>query len=198
MSPATVGKRALSATVILLVAAAAALGTASAIGWARIGFQVPLRGIVEVRVVGADLVPVLGPLALLAVAAVAAVVATAGWLRRVLGALVLCAAVPPALGVLRAADEGRLGGAASSAGRLPARSVPDGPVTVLLAGPVSAAAGAVLLGVAGAVLVLRGHRMARLGRRYRAPAPRPAELEDQELWERIDAGEDPTVPGDPR
>lgn len=198
MSSATVGKRALPATVILLVAAAAALGAASALGWARIGFQVPLRGIVEVRVVGADLVPALGPLALLAVAAVAAVAATAGWLRRVLGTLVLCAAVPPALGVLRAADEGRLSGAASSAGGLPARSVPDGPVAVLLAGPVFAAAGAVLLGAAGAVLVLRGHRMPRLGRRYRAPAPRPAELEDQQLWERIDAGEDPTVPGDPR
>ncbi|HEX2300229.1 MAG TPA: Trp biosynthesis-associated membrane protein, partial [Pseudonocardiaceae bacterium] len=101
-------------------------------------------------------------------------------------------------GVLRVAEEGRLVGTAHSVGRLPARSVPDGSVTVLVAGPVFAAAGAVLLGVAGAVLVLWGHRMPRMGRRYRAPAPRPAELQDQELWERIDAGEDPTVPGDPR
>ncbi|HEX2298531.1 MAG TPA: hypothetical protein VHH34_08450, partial [Pseudonocardiaceae bacterium] len=60
-----VSKRALAAAVVLLIAAAAALGAASALGWARIGFQVPLRGIVGVRVVGADLVPALGPLGLL-------------------------------------------------------------------------------------------------------------------------------------
>ena len=193
-----VGKRALAAAVVLLIAAAAALGAASALGWAQIGFQVPLRGIVGVRVVGADLVPTLGPLALLALAAVAAVFATGGWLRRVFGALLLCAAIPPAIGVLRVAEEGRLVGTALSSGGLPARSVPDGSVTVLVAGPVLGAAGAVLLGAAGAVLVLRGHRMPRMGRRYRAPVPRPVELQDQELWERIDAGEDPTGPGDPR
>ena len=87
---------------------------------------------------------------------------------------------------------------ALSAGRMPARAVPDGSVTVLLAGPVFAAVGTVLLVVAAVVLVLRGHRMPRMGRRYRAPTARPAEPQDQELWERIDAGEDPTVPGDPR
>ena len=198
VSRTAVSKRALLATVVLLIAAAAALGAASALGWAHVGFRVPLRGIVGVRMVGADLIPTLGPLALLAVAAVAAVSATGGWLRRVLGVVLLFAAVPPAIGALRVAEEGRVVGAALSAGRLPARAVPDGSVTVLLAGPVFATAGTVLLAAAAVVLVLRGHRMPRMGRRYRAPTARPAELEDQELWERIDAGEDPTVPGDPR
>lgn len=196
--PKMVNRRALLATVALLIAAAAALGGASALGWALVGFQVPLRGIVDVRVAGADLIPALGPLALLALAAVAAVLATGGWLRRVFGGLLLLAAAPPAWGVVRMAEEGRLVDTALAAGQLPARAVPDGSVTVLLAGPVSASAGAGLLAAAGLVLVLSGHRMPRMGRRYRAPTTRPGELHDQELWERIDAGEDPTVPGDPR
>jgi hypothetical protein len=48
------------------------------------------------------------------------------------------------------------------------------------------------------MLVLLEHRMPRMGRRYRAPVPRPAAPQEQQLWERIDAGEDPTVPDDPR
>lgn len=197
-----VSRRALLSTVVLLAAAAAALGGASALGWALVGFQVPFRGIVELRVPGSDLIPALGPLALLALAAVAAVLATGGWLRRALGVLLLLAAVPPGLGVVRMGEEGRLVEAALSTGlstdRLPARAEPDGPVTVLFAGPATAAAGVVLLAAAGLVLIWSGHRMPRMGRRYRAPVPRTDELQDRELWERIDAGEDPTAPGDPR
>ncbi len=191
-------RRPLLVTVVLLVGAAAVLGGSAALGWARVGFQVPLRGTVTVQVDGADLAPALGPLALLALAAVAAVLATGGWARRLFGVLLLCVAVPPAMGLVRVADEGRLVEIAVSVDQLPARSVPDGTVTVLPAGPALAGLGAVLLVAAGAVLVLRGHRMPRMGRRYRAPTAPPAVSQDQELWERIDAGEDPTAPGDPR
>lgn len=191
-------RRALLVTVVLLIGAAAALGGSAALGWARVGFEVPLRGTVTVQVDGADLAPALGPLALLALAAVAAVLATGGWARRLFGVLLLFVAVPPAMGVVRVADEGRLVEIAVSVDQLPARSVPDGTVTVLPAGPALAGLGAVLLAAAGAALVLRGHRMPRMGRRYRAPTAPPAVPRDQELWERIDAGEDPTAPGDPR
>ncbi|MGH3907903.1 MAG: Trp biosynthesis-associated membrane protein [Pseudonocardiaceae bacterium] len=193
-----VSRRALLVTVVLLIGAAAALGGSAALGWARAGFQVPLRGTVTVQMDGTDLAPALGPLALLALAAVAAVLATGGWARRLFGALLLLVAVPPAIGVIRVADEGRLVGIAVSVGQLPARSVPDGTVTVLPAGPALAGLGAGLLAAAGVALVLRGHRMPRMGRRYRAPTAPPAIPEDQGLWERIDAGEDPTAPGDPR
>ncbi|MGH3755912.1 MAG: Trp biosynthesis-associated membrane protein, partial [Pseudonocardiaceae bacterium] len=124
-------RRALSATIALLIAAAAALGAAATLGWARVGFQVPLRGVVEVQVDGSEVLPALAPLALLALAAVAAALATGGWARRLLGVLLLVAAVPPAVGVLRVADEGWLAGAAVSAAGLPARSVPAGTATVL-------------------------------------------------------------------
>ncbi len=191
-------RRALTATIALLIAASAALGGAAMLGWARVGFQVPLRGIVEVQVDGSEVVPVMVPLALLALAAVAAVLATGGWARWLLGALLLVAAAPPALGVLWVADENWLTGAAVSAAGLPARSVPAGTATVLPAGPGFAAGGAVLLAVAGVALVMRGHRMPRLGRRYQAPTARPSGPPDGRLWERMDAGEDPTASGHPR
>ncbi|MGH4005027.1 MAG: Trp biosynthesis-associated membrane protein, partial [Pseudonocardiaceae bacterium] len=128
-------RRALAVTVVLLIAASAALGGAAMLGWAQVGFHVPLRGIVEVRVDGAEAMPVLPALAVFALAAVAAVLATGGWVRWLLGALLLVAAVPPAVGVLRVADESWLTGAAVSATGLPARAVPAGTATVLLAGP---------------------------------------------------------------
>ncbi len=172
------------------------------LGWARVGFQVPLRGIVEVQVDGSEVLPALAPLGVLALAAVAAALATGGWVRRLLGALLLVAAVPPVLGVLRVADEGWLTGAAVSAAGLPARSVPAGTATVLPTGPGFAAGGAALLAAAGVALVVRGHRMPRLGRRYQVPTVRPVgppeNPPDGQLWERMDAGEDPTASGHPR
>ncbi|MGQ0774096.1 MAG: Trp biosynthesis-associated membrane protein [Pseudonocardiales bacterium] len=209
-----VHRRALLVAVFLLAAAAAALGGAAAAGWARVPFQVPLRGSVAVRVGGSDLLPalglppVLGPLALLALATVAAVLAAGGWARRLLGALLLGAAVVPGWAVARLAEGPELNGlvaAATAAGGLPARSVLDGTVTLLFWGPTLAVVGAVLLACAGVVLVLCGHRMPRMGQRYRAPTrlgpavpTTSVPTTHHELWERIDAGEDPTVPGDPR
>ncbi|MGH3795356.1 MAG: Trp biosynthesis-associated membrane protein [Pseudonocardiaceae bacterium] len=189
-------RRALIATVVLLLGAAAAFGGAAALGWARVGFQAPLRGSVPVQVNGSDLLPVLSPLALLALASVAAVLATGGWVRRLLGALLVVAAVPTGLGVARVTDQSRLVGAAVSAGGRADRAVADGTVTLLPAGPVLTVIGAVLLAGAGVALVLWGHRMPRMGSRYRTPAARASRPE--ELWERIDAGEDPTAQGDPR
>ncbi|MGH3785107.1 MAG: Trp biosynthesis-associated membrane protein [Pseudonocardiaceae bacterium] len=190
-------RSALAVTSVLLTAASVALGGAAMVEWARVDFQAPLRGIVEVPLDGSAVLPALGPLALLALAAVAAVLATPGWARWLLGALLGAAAVPPIVAVLRVADEGWLTGAAMSAVELPVRSVPVGTATVLLAGPVLAAGGAALLAAAGVVLGVRGHRMPRLGRRYQAPTARPTEYSqghpDGRLWERMDVGEDPTA-----
>lgn len=193
-------RRALAATIVALIVASAALGGAAVLGWAQVAVQVPLRGIVHVRVDGSAVLPALGPLALLALAAVAAVLATGGWARWLLGALLLVAAVPPTIAVLQVADGRGLTGAAVSAAALPPRSVPVGPVTVLLGGPVLAAGGAALLAAAGVGLVMRGHRMPRLGLRYQVPTARPDGQvpPDGQFWERMDAGEDPTASGHPR
>jgi uncharacterized membrane protein (TIGR02234 family) len=193
--------RELTTTVVLLIAAAAALAGAGVLGWARVDLQMPQRGIVEVRVAGSMLLPVLTPLAVLALAAVAAVLATGGWTRRLLGGLLLAAAAPPALGVLKVADDGWLVATGSSAAGWSAGSVDAGMVTIRPAGPGFAVAGAVLLVAAGVALVVRGHRMPRLGRRYRVPTARassPPEDSPDGLWARMDVGEDPTASGHPR
>jgi hypothetical protein len=176
------------------------LGVAAMLGWAQLAVREPLRGIVAVRVDGSAVLPALGPLALLALAAVAAVLATGGWARWLLGGVLLVAAAPPIVAVLRVADGRWLTGAAMSAVELPARSVLAGTTTVLFAGPALAAGGALLMAAAGVALVARGHRMPRLGARYQAPTTRPNERQplDGRFWERLDAGEDPTAPGHPR
>lgn len=200
MAELAASRTALAATVAALVAASAALGGAATLGWAQVDVQAPLRGIVVVRLDGAAVFPALGALAVLTLAAVAAVLAISGWVRWLLGALLLGAAVPPILAVLGVFDERRLGALAMSAADRPARSVPLGSATVLLWGPALAVAGAGLLAAAGLALVARGHRMPRLGRRYQAPIARPIEqaIPDGRLWERMDAGEDPTASGHPR
>jgi hypothetical protein len=193
-------RKALVATIVGLIAASAALGGSAALEWVQMDVQAPLRGIVPVRLAGSVVLPALGPLAMLALAAVAAVLASGGWVRWLLGALLLGAAVPPAVAVLRAFDGRWLTSAAMSAAQRPVRSVPVGSATVLLAGPALASVAAVLLAAAGVALVLRGHRMPRLGRRYQTPTVRPSGLASpvERLWERMDAGEDPTSPGHPR
>jgi hypothetical protein len=187
-------------TIAALIAASASLGGSAALGWAHIDVQAQLLGIVQQRLTGSAVLPALGPLAVLALAAVAAVLASSGRVRWLLGALLLGLAVLPTMAVLRALDGRWLADAAMSAAPRPARSVPVGAATVLFAGPGLAVAGAVLLGVAGVTLVVRGHRMPRLGRRYQAPADRPnGQLPpDGRFWERLDAGEDPTASGHPR
>ena len=185
---------------MLLIAASPTLAGAAMLGWAQVEVQVPLRGIVPVRVVGSAVLPALTSLALLAVAAVAAVLATGGWVRWPLGALLLVAAAPPVIAALRVADGRWLTGVAMSAAELPARSVPVGTATALVAGPALAAGGGLLLATAGVALVVTGHRMPRLGRRYQAPMARlnGQVPPDGRFWERMDAGEDPTAPGHPR
>jgi hypothetical protein len=193
-------RKALVATILALIVASAALGGSAALEWAQVEVQTPLRGVVPVRLAGSVILPALGPLAVLALAAVAAVLASGGWLRWLLGGLLLGAAIPPAVSVLRALDVRWLTGIAMSAAQRPARSIPLGSATVLPAGPALAAVATVLLAAAGVALVLRGHRMPRLGRRYQVPAARPngEVLPEGRFWERMDAGEDPTAPGHPR
>lgn len=193
------GRRALLVTVLLLAAASAALGAAAALGWARQVFDVPLRGAVPVGVDGSAVAPGLGALALVALAGIAALLAVGGRPRRVLGLLVLAAAALPAwwaLGVLAGWTD--LAAIAERSADLASRSRPRGGPALRPVGPGAAVLAALLLAAAGLLLVGRGHRMPRLGARYRAPAARraapPDSARDREraLWDSLDAGEDPT------
>jgi hypothetical protein len=182
-------------TIAALIAASAALASAAALTWAQVDVQTPLRGIVPVRLTGSAVLSALGPLAVLALAGVAAVLASGGWVRWLLGALLFGAAVLPILAVLQVFDEGTLSEAAMSVADRPARSVPLGTAMIFFGGPTLAAIGAGLLGAASVALLVRGHRMPRLGRRYQAPNHRATSpvTEEGRLWERMEAGEDPTA-----
>ncbi|WP_447003603.1 Trp biosynthesis-associated membrane protein [Saccharothrix isguenensis] len=116
---------------------------------------------------GADVVPALTPLALLCLAAIAAVVALSGWVRRALGVVVL------------------LAGVAAGFQGLAADGPPTGRGLVLVA--------ASLVVAAGALLVVRGSAMPRLGGGYQTPgaAKRTADPE-RELWNALERGDDPT------
>ncbi|MBV8932552.1 MAG: Trp biosynthesis-associated membrane protein, partial [Kutzneria sp.] len=127
-------------------------------------------------------VAALVPLAVVSLSLVAAVVATGGWPRRLVGvvvAMVGCGAM-----VASVDGVGELLG-----GR------PEGyPVATVVAGHVLAAAAGLLLLTAGVALAASGHRMPRLGARYRTPASATAAVDpDQRLWRSLDAGRDPTV-----
>ncbi|MFD1147472.1 Trp biosynthesis-associated membrane protein [Saccharothrix hoggarensis] len=156
MSDARPGRRPLWIVVALLLLGAAALGGASGVTWDASADRS-----------GADVLPALTPLALLCLAAIAAVVALSGWVRRVLGVVVLLAGATAAFQAVGT----------------------DGPPTGL--GLVFA--GAVSVVAAGAVLVVRGSAMPRLGAGYQAPgaAAKTADPE-RDLWNALERGDDPT------
>jgi len=111
-------------------------------------------------------------LAVLALAMIAAALATAGLVRRALGALVV------AIGAIIVAAS--IGGGAG--GALP-----------VSLGLVAAAA----MVAAGVVLVARGHLLPRMGARYQRQHGEPGTAgprgrREQDLWDELDAGRDPT------
>lgn len=189
------GRRSLVATVVLLVAAAAALWASVAAVWLRPSYDTPFRGQVSVAVEGGEWEPALGPVALLALAGVAAAVATGGWVRRVVGVVlafaggwVLVLGARPQLGT--GPGIGRVDAVADapSGGRISDVLVIE-PWTLL-----ASVAGLLLL-AAGGLLVLRDAAMPRLGARYTAPSRSRRDPDpERELWDSLDAGEDPTEP----
>jgi uncharacterized membrane protein (TIGR02234 family) len=184
--------RPLALAVVGLLLAALALWGASRGTWLTATWDVPVRGRVVTTALGADVEPVLGAWAVLALAAIGGLLATSGWGRRVVGAIVALAgiwALVRAVTGLVGSDPSALPAAARQPGRLDA-------LQVTAVWPVLAAVGGLLLVATGVLVALRAGRMPRLGARYDAPAGRgPGGSDDDErgLWEALDAGEDPTV-----
>jgi Tryptophan-associated transmembrane protein (Trp_oprn_chp) len=117
---------------------------------------------------GAESKPLV-PLAVLALAGVAAAVASTGWPRRVLGA------------VLGLAGFGAFAMSVGTSDFFPW-------------GRILAGVGGVLMMVAAAVLVRFGGRMPRLGTAYRRPdTAAPVEDSDHAMWRALSLGKDPTT-----
>jgi uncharacterized membrane protein (TIGR02234 family) len=186
------GPRLLGLAVVGLLLAAVTLWGASRGTWLTATWDVPLRGRVVVTATGADAEPVLVPWALLALAAIGGLLATSGWGRRAVGAVVGIAglwALLRSLSGLAAPAPDALPAAARQAGR--AVGVEASVVWPLLGG----VGGLLLIGV-GLLVALRGAAMPRLGARYDAPGDdrrRRDDDEERSLWEALDAGDDPTA-----
>jgi uncharacterized membrane protein (TIGR02234 family) len=143
---------------------------------------------------GADLSPVLTPLALAGLAGVVAVLAAKGVGRRLIGALLALCGLAAALGAWTATGEegvrtwlrehNVLAGAASATWD-----------TVVI-WPVLAGLGAALMLAGGIAAVAWGGRWAGMSDRYeRTPAPTaPQAADDRALWDALDRGDDPTAP----
>ncbi len=184
-APAGRGRAGILAVVGSAVAGAALAAAAAALTWTTDDRTGALTG--PVQQTGADLVPELVPVALVALAGVGATFATRGWPRRVVGILVAAGGLLIAVRSVAA-----LFGAAGAAG------------TVRPLGPLLAALAGLLIVTAGA-LVAAGVGGRRLGARYDAPtAPissaiptadarrAGADPSDVDLWRALDAGADPT------
>ncbi|GAA5119749.1 Trp biosynthesis-associated membrane protein [Pseudonocardia adelaidensis] len=167
--------RALGVACAGLALSAVLLWAGSATVWYRAPAGAGSSGGPPVALTGAQVAPWLGGTALLALAGVAGVVATGGLLRRLVGALLGLVGVGVAVLGLRA---------------------------LLVVPPGSAATGAPLLAIAGALVLLglgivvlvRERRLPRLGARYAAPGGRRVERDpDRAAWDELDEGRDPTV-----
>lgn len=151
--------------MLALLCAAGSLYAASTLAWGgrtrpRPGTDVPLA----VDVPGSEVAPALVPLALLGLAGIAGALALSGAWRRAVGPLLAAAGVYPVWAGLSAPG--------------------------LTWGSGLAVLGGALLGVAGAVIFLRGQAMPRMGARYSAPAS--GRKTQPDLWQSLTDGDDPT------
>ncbi|MGN9775688.1 Trp biosynthesis-associated membrane protein [Micromonospora sp. H33] len=182
--PAAAVRRELTYAVLLCVAGAGLAAWAATRTWAveLTPRPAPLPPVRDART-GADLLPWLPALALVALAGGGAVLATRGRVRRLLGGLLALLGVAVAAG-------GAYGLAAGFAGDV-SRQWP----LLSLVGGVLAAAG-------GLLTALRGRRWPAMGARYErrprpvaAARPQPGSVTGRrttEAWDALDRGEDPT------
>lgn len=182
----------IAAAAGLSVLGAAAVAGGSVLTWWTAGWADPLSGPVTTSVTGADVVPELLPLALVALAGWAAAAAGRGLWRRVVGAVLALAgawlAVRSVLGGLSAPD------ALARALVRPATAVGD--PSRSLVGPALTVLGGLLLLGAGLLLAVRAASPSRR-RVDAAAAGGPARRRDagdttDDWWKDLDAGADPT------
>ncbi|GAA3807037.1 hypothetical protein GCM10022226_28950 [Sphaerisporangium flaviroseum] len=194
----------------LLWPAAAALGAvlalfASGRTWATVSFggETPGARPAPVALAGGDIAPFLSPLALAALAAVVAVLATQGVWRKLIGVVIALFGGGIIVGAAQALVSGRTVSAATERTTVTGGDLATTSLT--WAWPGAAAAGGLVLAVAGLVAVARGNRWPGMSDRYertgspggeagvppKARAERPGQAE-RALWDALDRGVDPT------
>lgn len=199
--PGPVGRRAIRAAQVLLVAAAAGLWAASRLTWVELNAFDGLGPPKRVALTGAGWSSALLPLALLLLATALAALAVRGWALRMLAVLVALASLATgylAIGTLETPDMAARGAELSHVPLLELvgsqRHYP-GPVIVLVA--------AVGILVAAALLMRAAASAGRTATKYLAPAARRSAarhadeaLSERSMWDELDDGRDPTDPAD--
>lgn len=169
--------------------------------WAAFGTAGSPAGAGAGTLTGDDLVAWLTPAALAALAAVLAVLATRGIARRAVSAVVALLGVAVAAGAWDGTRDGTI--AAAAAGHMTTAITSAGQVAVesrAWVWPVLAAAGGVVLALAGAAAVVLSTRWPGMSSKYerrsgRAASGGTAGVKDpgRAMWDAIDEGEDPTA-----
>jgi len=188
-----------AATVLVGLLAA----TAATVGLARpwITATATQAGLPQIKtsVTGVEVASLGGALGVVALASFGAVIATRGWVRRALGAVIVCSSAVIAYSTLRppsGTDQVEAGLAALGWGGGP-YDMTTRPWRWLTL------AAALLCLAAGVAVIARGHRWVAMGSRYDAPASRRdgaavegrvdgGDLTDADVWREIDHGRDPT------
>ncbi|MFC9788951.1 TIGR02234 family membrane protein [Rhodococcus sp. NPDC127528] len=201
--PARRSGRAAALPALLLAAAALCLWASSRMTWVRVDSFDGLGEARSTALIGGTWAAATTPLALTLLAAIAASFAVRGWALRVVGVLVAAVAVAAAIPAVTLLVKGVDSDKAGRLAELPARAEVTG--TATHAPPaVLALLGAVLALAAAVALVRKASVSAGLSSKYAAPAARREEASkrrgagsgepqsQRELWDALDAGEDPT------
>ncbi|WP_354639576.1 TIGR02234 family membrane protein [Kitasatospora camelliae] len=192
------GRRTLGPMLLLTVLGAVLVLTAAGRTWAEGVVTGVDGGRLAVSATGSTLSELPGGLALVALAAAVAVFAVRGRARTAVGALTVLAGAGTAVAALSAAADDA--GLDAEAARKLALAGAQAEQITHSAWPWAAAAGGLLLALAGVLTARYGRGWPAMGARYEAPtragAPRrpAAAAADSaaELWKALDRGEDPT------
>lgn len=191
------GGYAVTLVVGLFAAIAATVGLAQP--WIAASATQEGLPVVKASVTGAEVAPLAGALGVVVLASFGAVIATRGWARRALGALIVIGAAVIAFSTLRPPSgsdqlEAGLSALGWAGGPYDMSTRPWRLVTL---------AAASLCLAAGVAVIARGHRWATMGSRYDAPTSHEVgtnavddadrgELSEADVWHEIDHGRDPT------
>jgi len=200
--PPAVDRRELAVAVAVLLAGAALALVVAQAPWVHVRSGTPgtVAVLVQVPLVldvtGTDAAPAVVPLAVLALAGAVGLLATRGWARSVLAALLVLTGAAVLVSAVRVLLAPRAGTAAALAHQsIDAAAAAHATYTLAWWWPLLAAFGGVLVAGAAAFAVLRGRRWPAMGARFDAPARAAAgggRLYG-DAWSALDRGEDPTL-----
>jgi uncharacterized membrane protein (TIGR02234 family) len=184
-------RRELATATLLGAAGAAVIVGFAGRTWATVAEHAGGLETMHQRLSGRSLSGVIAALGWAGLAGIAALLATRGWVRVVVGALLTAFGVIVAIASPTAVRRAHVMSAAGDKSNL-ARLGGEVAVHVTAWWTLSLAGG-VLLALAGLLTVLRGRRWPGMSARYDRPgAARPAGEDPASMWKALDRGDDPT------